>query len=184
MLVHGIEESKGEAWETKQSTLEKFDQFLEDGLKISKSQIKIVDIHRLSQRPLFKRGHQVRRPIIVKLNSVFDKQLLFSSCKNLKAYSANLFHNGKLTNGKQSRTIYVTEHLPKTFINQKKLLLSSFIKARKEKKQAYWQNDHKQYYLFVDNEKIPPPITCRCLDYRKNSKSVNESVSSSESESE
>ena len=52
----------------------------------------------------------------------------------MKAYNANLFHDGKLTNGKQGRTIYVTEHLPKTFVIQKKLLLPSFNKARKEKK--------------------------------------------------
>ena len=134
MLVHGIEESIKEVWVTKQSTLEKFDQFLENGLKICRSQIKVTDIHRLPQRPLFKQGHQVCRPIIVKLSSVFNKQLILSLCKNLKAYNANLFHDGKLTNGKQGRTIYVTEHLPKTFVNQKKLLLPSFNKARKEKK--------------------------------------------------
>ena len=183
LLVHGIEESKEEVWETKQSTLDKFDQFLENGLKICRSQIKVTDIHRLSQRPLFKQGHQVCRPIIVKLSSVFDKQLILSSCKNLKAYNANLFHDGKLTNGKQGRTIYVTEHLPKTFVNQKKLLLPSFNKARKEKKQAYWRIDHGQYCLFVDNEKIPPPITSRRLDSRESSKSANEYVSSSQSES-
>ena len=34
LLVHGIEELIEEVWETKQSTLEKFDQFLENGLKI------------------------------------------------------------------------------------------------------------------------------------------------------
>ena len=35
LLIHGIKESIEEIWETKQSTLEKFDQFLENGLKIS-----------------------------------------------------------------------------------------------------------------------------------------------------
>ena len=69
MLEHGIEESIEEFWETKQSTLEKFNQFLENDLKISRSQIKVIDIHRLPQRPLFKQGHQVCRPIIVKLSS-------------------------------------------------------------------------------------------------------------------
>ena len=183
LLIHGIEESLEEIWETKQSTLEKFDRFLENGLKISRSQIKVIDIHRLPQRPLFKQGYQVCRSIIVILGSVFDKQLILSSCKNLKAYNGNLFHDGKLTNGKQSRTIYVTEHLPKTFVNQKKLLLPSFNKARKEKKQAYWRIDHGQYCLFVDNEKIPPPITSRRLDSRESYKSINEYVSSSQSES-
>ena len=110
-------------------------------------------------------------------------QLILSSCKNLKAYNANLFHDGKLTNGKQGRTIYVTEHLPKTLVNQKKLLLPSFNKARKEKKQAYGRIDHGQYCLFVGNEKIPPPITSRSLDSRESFKSVNEYVSSSQSES-
>ena len=140
LLVYGIEESIKEVWETKQSTLEKFDQFLENGLKICRSQIKVIDIHWLPQRPLFKQGHQVCRSIIVKLGSVFDKQLILLSCKNLKAYNANLFHVGKLTNGKQGRTIYVTEHLPKTFVNQKKLLLLSFNKDRKEKKTSLLAN--------------------------------------------
>ena len=54
LLVHGIKESKEEVWKTKQSTLEKFDQFLQDGLKISRSEMKVNDIHRLPQRPLFK----------------------------------------------------------------------------------------------------------------------------------
>ena len=159
LLLHDIEESIQEVWETKQSTLEKFDQFLKNGLKICRSQIKVIDIHQLPQRPLFKQGHQACRPIIVKLSSVFDKQLILSSCKNLKAYNANLFHDGKLTNGKQGRTIYVTEPLPKTFVNQKKLLLPSFNKARKEKKQAYWRTDLGQYCLFVDNEKRKNPAT-------------------------
>ena len=45
LLVHSIEESIGEVWETKQSTSEKFDQFLENGLKICRSYIKVIDIH-------------------------------------------------------------------------------------------------------------------------------------------
>ena len=184
LLVHGIEESIKEVWETKQSTLEKFDLFLKNGLKVSRSQIKVIDIHRLPQRHLFKQGHQVCRPIIVKLGSIFDKQLILSSCKNLKAYNANLFHDAKLTNGKQGRIINVTKYLPKTFVNQKKLLLPSFNKARKEKKkEAYWRIDHGQYCLFVDNEIIPPPITSKRLDSRESSKSVNEYVSSSQSDS-
>ena len=54
LLVHGTEESIEEVWETKQSTLEKFDHSLENGLKICRSLIKVIDIHRLPQRPLFK----------------------------------------------------------------------------------------------------------------------------------
>ena len=57
LLVHGIEESIEEVWENKQSTLEKFDQFLENGQKICRLQIKVIDIHRLPQGPVFKQGH-------------------------------------------------------------------------------------------------------------------------------
>ena len=58
--------------------LKKFDQFLEEGLKATRSQNKTIDIYWLPQQFLLKRGCLVSRPRIVKLGNGFDKQLVLS----------------------------------------------------------------------------------------------------------
>ena len=55
------------------------------------------------------------------------------------------------------QSMYVTEHLPKLFQEQKKYLLSQFKKAKMKKLKTGWQIVNGSYCLFVENEKISPP---------------------------
>ena len=52
--------------EKREKTIEKFQDFLKNGLKINPNEIKLSDIHRLSQKPITgtKNGRPVHRPII------------------------------------------------------------------------------------------------------------------------
>ena len=70
----------------KRKTIEKF-QDLKNGLKIDPNEIKLSDIHRLPQQPITKNGRPVHRPIIVKLLTIHDKNLIFKSAKNLGPYN-------------------------------------------------------------------------------------------------
>ena len=91
------------------------------GLKLNMKQINIIDIYRLPQRPIFNRGTRGTRPIIVKLGSVFDKNLIFSSCKHLKTYNqvrlAETEEAGTVTTIKP---VFITDHLPQAFQKQRK----------------------------------------------------------------
>ena len=110
MLIHGLEESKANAWEGAGETRLIFENFLTEGLKIQDaSAVGLVDIHRLPQHPVYKNGKKVSRPIIVKLDSAFSKRTIFKSLKHLKEYNKD-----------PEKNVYVTEHLPKPFYEEKK----------------------------------------------------------------
>ena len=121
------------------------------------NKIKVVDMHRLPQIPLMKKGKKVNRPIIAKLDSVLDKSIIFNNLKRLKSY------NDQRKMDKKS-TVYVTEHLPKAFLEQKKLLMPYFKKARMNKQKTFWQAENGKYVLYVDNEKISSSIQNLKLD--------------------
>ena len=93
-----------------------------NGLKIiDPSSIHVIDIHRLPQHLVYKTGTKHTRPILVKLNSVFDKRAIFSSIKNLQTYNTTL--SCQDDSPIQSRRVYITEHLPVAFIDQRNRLL-------------------------------------------------------------
>jgi len=53
VLIHGVKEDGDNVWEKKETTIEKYENFLEKGLKIDDpSDIEYVDIHRLPQHPI------------------------------------------------------------------------------------------------------------------------------------
>ena len=79
VLIHGIKEDEGNAWEKREATVQKFKLFLNDGLNINPDDIELVDIHRLPQYPIKKNGKTMHRPIIVKLINTQDKNRIFSS---------------------------------------------------------------------------------------------------------
>ena len=49
-------------WESHKQTKEKFENFLENALKMNPDNIEVVDIHRLPQQPIFKKSIKVNRP--------------------------------------------------------------------------------------------------------------------------
>ena len=79
MIMFGRKEKK---------LLKNFRIFEKNGFKIDPNKIKLSDIHRLPQQPITKNCTLVHRPIIVKLLTIHDKNLIFKSAKNLGPYNA------------------------------------------------------------------------------------------------
>ena len=112
ILIHGIQEDNNNVWEKREKTIEKFQDFLKKGLKIDPNEIKLSDIHRLPQQPITRNGKPVHRPIIVKLLTIHDKNLIFKSAKNLGPYNAM-----RKESGSTNLNTYITDHLPAKFKN-------------------------------------------------------------------
>jgi len=72
-LIHEVDELKDSDWETREMTLVIFEQFLKERLDLTLDKTRLIDIHRLPQRPVIKHGRKVNRPLIIKLGSMQDK---------------------------------------------------------------------------------------------------------------
>ena len=79
--------------------------------------IKIVDLHRLPQRTIRKAG----KAIIVKLSTKFGKDKIFKNMNRLKQH-----------NDQRKSRIFITDHLPKLFYNQKKQLMPKYEAAKED----------------------------------------------------
>ena len=155
ILVHGIEENKENAWETKCESEDKFRSFLTNALKIPNShEIVVADVHRLPQHSVSKHGRRITRPIIAKLTSYVDKNLIMKSLKNLKSFN----QSRKDEFGDRMSYVYVTEHLPRELQFQKKRLLPAFKKAKSQGKRAVFKIEHSSYCLYIDNVKYDQPL--------------------------
>ena len=155
ILIHGIKEDIKEdhPWEKREETVTKFQNILKDGLKIDETDdMEFVDIHRLPQHPISSKGKAINRPIIVKLLSLEDKNLIFKSTRNLKD-----FNEKRKRDDKTSPPTYVTEHLPKKFQEQRKLLLPYYKEAKLIKQKTFWKALDGNYVLFVNGEKVEIP---------------------------
>ena len=152
ILIHGIPENQESAWETPVQTLDHIQKFLTDGLKISDpSSIPLVDYHRLPQKPVYKNDHKINRPIIIKVTNASDKRRIFNNLTKLKSYNAK---RRELNLG----TVYVTEHLPKLFQEERKLLLPFFKKAKFMKQKTAWKAENGHYHLLIDDIKVELPL--------------------------
>ena len=150
ILIHGIEENIETALETRTETEKKVREFLNLALKIPSSHaIAISDAHRLPQHIITKQGKRITRPIIVKLSSYNDKKLIMTSLKNLKQYN----EERKSRIYPECNSVYVTEHLPRALIQQKKTLLPAFKNAKKLGKKVSWKIEQLNYCLYIDNVK-------------------------------
>ena len=148
ILIHGLEENPTLAWEKVDETRKIVENFLSDGLQISNpSSISFVDLHRLPQRPIYRNRKKVTRPIIIKLSNAADKRLIYSKLKHLKSYNEKRSLNN-------SAPAYITDHLPKKFLEEKKLLLPQFKEARRLNKKTYWRPENGKYNLYVNDVKI------------------------------
>ena len=77
ILIHGIKEDKNKAWETRDETKAKFNNFVKEGLNIENpNDIELVDIHRLPQHPVSKFHRRIHRPIVVKLLTIQDERMI------------------------------------------------------------------------------------------------------------
>ena len=148
ILVYGIEENKDKSWESKYESEEKFRAFLSEALKIpNKHKISLADVHRLPQHTVSKHGKRITRPIIAKLTSSTDKNLIMRSLKNLREHNLQR----KTEHGDSAEYVYVTNHLPIELQKQKKRLLPVFKAARKDGKKATWKIENSSCNLYIDN---------------------------------
>ena len=154
ILIHGIEEDTKSVWESNIETRHKFNNFISGALKLDPTAIAIADIHRLPQRPKFKDGIKVTRPIIVKLVHAKDKNLIYQNLRELKS-----FNEEKKKSIVNARPVYITDHLLELFLRQKKALLPQFKQARKNKQKVFWRVENGNYVLFINDEKIYAPPT-------------------------
>ena len=152
VLIHGIKEDEGNAWEKREAAVQKFKTFLNDGLNINPNDIELVDIHRPPQYPIKKNGKTIHWPIIVKLINTQDKNRNFSSAKNLKT-----FNETRRSYDEYFHYVYVAEHLPAKYQKRRKLFLPEFKGAKRNKKSAYWKAIDGNYCLFVDGVTINLP---------------------------
>ena len=119
ILIHGIDE---EVNEQNLQTRQKFEDLLNCTVEIDSKSIPIVDLHRLPQFSTQKNyKHRTPPPIIVKLQTAFDKRLIFSQLGKLK----NLTNNTK-----EPHPVFLTNHLPKLHYKQKKSLMDKFKEGR------------------------------------------------------
>ena len=131
-MIHGIPENPNNVWKTRATTLNYFQEFLYKGLNISDPEkLQLVDIQRLPQRPIYKEHTRINRPIIIKLHRVNDKHWLFNRLKYLLEYNA-----AKKKENTEVKPIYISEHLPKPYYEQKKKLLLLFKNARTKKQKT------------------------------------------------
>ena len=148
ILIHGLTVISGNIWEKSTKTLEHVHKFMKDGLHIfDPKPLPLADYHRLPQQPIFKFGRKTTRPIIIKLTNTADKRKIFGNLKNLKSYN----ESRKALNLKP---VFVTEHLPKKFQQEQKLLLPEFRKARRINRKTVWRAEKGHYVLYVDGIKV------------------------------
>ena len=135
IMVHGIREAKSPR-EKREESRALFQKFMKDGLQIEDpGAITIVDVHRIPQRPKFDGGKRVCRPLIVKLNTILDKNTIFAHV-----------HDNK--------SAYISDHLPREFVLQKKKLYPQFKAARAKNHKPYWRIEDGSYNLYINNTKV------------------------------
>jgi len=118
----------------KRKTIKKFEKFLQEGLKIDDPlDIEYVnkDIHRLPQHPIKKNRKTLHTPIIVKLLTMSDKNLIFKA-KNLKSYNEQLQQVDK-----SNPYVFITEHLPEKLKQQRKQSIPKLKEARAKNKKLF-----------------------------------------------
>ena len=136
LLIQGVHETN-EAWETKTQTKSTLAKFFRKGLDLDLNSISLVDCHRFPRRSIFKQDQKITRPIIIKLTNAFDKSVIFNSASNLKKYNQQL-SGSSATNGRNRKSVYITEHLPQQLYHQKKKLLPLVKKAKNQKQATRW----------------------------------------------
>ena len=110
--------------------------------------ITLADYHRLPQRPIYKEKLRVDRTIIIKLTNAADKRI-FANLKYLKTFN-------ETRREQNEKPAYVTEHLPKQFQDERKLL-PFFNEARKRKQKTMWKPVDGHYALYIDGNKVELP---------------------------
>ena len=120
---------------------------MRDGLKIDHpTSITVVDAHRLPQRPTYRHGKRICRLLIVKLAIILDKNKIFGHVKNLKSF--NEVRESTLL---LDKSVYVSNHLPKEFVLQRKRLYPPYKEALSNNQKTFWRIEYGSYNLYINN---------------------------------
>ena len=71
------------------------------------------------------------------------------SLKKLKQY--NIERKSRIY--PECNSVYITEHLPRVLMQQKKMLLPAFKNAKKFSKKVSWKIEQSSYWLYIDDIK-------------------------------
>ena len=117
ILIHGLPENKESPWKKREATLEFHKNFFKNGLQIQDpSEIRVADIHRLLQRPVYRNKKCKCRHFMVKLTFAMDKSKMFYLTKHLKEYNdSNCGASRSSGNPFTEHKIYITDHLRRIF---------------------------------------------------------------------
>ena len=91
-----------------------------------------------------------------------DKQTITANQKHLKPYNEALkrFDHEARTNYKtetmKPKKVFVAEHLPQKFYEQKMNLMSKFKEVRKAGYRTRWVVSNGSYCLFINDNKVDP----------------------------
>ena len=129
-LIHAVSENSDHVWENRNLIEKLFKSFLIEGLNININQeIKIVDVHRLPQYPMFfKNKIKIDRPIIVKLKTP-------SQSKDF-VYRQETLNNIILKEKKSPSLpyVFVTKHLPKELQQRTKKMSPEYKQTKAQRK--------------------------------------------------
>ena len=87
LIIHGLKKNRDKAWESREETESVFYKFLSKGIGLNRTYVKLADLHRLTQQPIFEGTVKIDRSIIFKLTNAGDKHAIMSRLKNLKSYN-------------------------------------------------------------------------------------------------
>ena len=89
--------------------------------------------------------HIKSRPLLFKMASIFEKDLIMSNLNNLKPAAQST-----------RQIVYVKQHLPACMAQQKARLHAKFKDAQKAKQKTRWKIDYTtaDYCLYINDTKV------------------------------
>ena len=142
LIIHGLPATNVN--EDRNESLAQVQKFLKDNLKIDQ-RIFIVDAHRMKSNNTIKKSPRwTASPLIFRVATLFDKDLIFKNLANLKP-----------SNSSTRQSIYITPHLPSSMVKQRTALLNKFKEAKRNKSSTKWQIDFSSatYCLYINGTK-------------------------------
>ena len=91
---------------------------------------------------LMKESYSKRLNVLIHSQNLFDLQNLSDSYENDESI-AKLY-------------VYITDHLPKAFLMQKRSFMPEIKAARQAKQKTYWKIENGRYNLYVNDVKVEP----------------------------
>ena len=142
LIIYGLPERENNERRDKSRQLVK--NFLKDKLKIDQD-ISILDAHRMGPHVTSEGKHIKSRPLLFKMASIFEKDLIMSNLINLKPAALTT-----------RQIVYVKQHLPACMAQQKARLHGKFKDAQKAKQKTRWKIDYTtaDYCLYINDTKV------------------------------